>query len=81
MIHPSYVELMKVVNNDVAIGEEPVVNSRYSIVMASAKRARQLIDGAEPLVPNAYNKKPLSIAVDELYKGEVKIMTEDEVEE
>ena len=53
MIHPSYVELMKVVNNDVAIGEEPVVNSRYSIVIASAKRARQLIDGAEPLVPNA----------------------------
>lgn len=81
MIHPSYVELMKVVNNDVAIGEEPVVNSRYSIVIASAKRARQLIDGAEPLVPNAYNKKPLSIAVDELYKGEVKIMTEDEVKE
>ena len=81
MIHPSYVELMKVVNNDVAIGEEPVVNSRYSIVIASAKRARQLIDGAEPLVPNAYNKKPLSIALDELYKGEVKIMTEDEVEE
>ena len=81
MIHPSYVELMKVVNNDGAIGEEPVVNSRYSIVIASAKRARQLIDGAEPLVPNAYNKKPLSIAVDELYKGEVKIMTEDEVEE
>ena len=32
MIHPSYVELMKVVNNDVEIGEEPVVNSRYSIV-------------------------------------------------
>lgn len=81
MIHPSYVELMKVVNNDVAIGEEPVVNSRYSIVIASAKRARQLIDGAEPLVPNAYNKKPLSIAVEELYKGEVKILTEDEVEE
>lgn len=33
MIHPSYVELMKVVNNNVEIGEEPVVNSRYSIVM------------------------------------------------
>lgn len=81
MIHPSYVELMKVVNNDVAIGEEPVVNSRYSIVIASAKRARQLIDGAEPLVPNAYNKKPLSIAVDELYKGEVKILTEEEEDE
>ena len=28
MIHPSYVELMKVVNEGVEIGEEPVVNSR-----------------------------------------------------
>ena len=43
MIHPSYVELMKVVNHDVEIGEEPVVNSRYSIVIATAKRARQII--------------------------------------
>ena len=51
MIHPSYVELMKVVNDNVEIGEEPVVNSRYSIVCATAKRARQIIDGAEPLVP------------------------------
>ena len=50
MIHPSYVELMKVVNNNVEIGEEPVVNSRYSIVIAAAKRARQIIDGAEPLI-------------------------------
>ena len=40
MIHPSYVELMKVVNDGVEIGEEPVVNSRYSIVIAAAKRAR-----------------------------------------
>ena len=39
MIHPSYVELMKVVNDEGEIGEEPVVNSRYSIVLATAKRA------------------------------------------
>ncbi len=43
MIHPSYVELMKVVNDVGEIGEEPVVNSRYSIVLATAKRARQII--------------------------------------
>ena len=76
MIHPSYVELMKVVNNNVEIGEEPVVNSRYSIVIAAAKRARQIIDGAEPLIA-----KPLSIAVEELYRGEVKIISDDEAEE
>ena len=77
MIHPSYVELMKVVNNDVEIGEEPVVNSRYSIVIATAKRARQIIGGDEPLVENAKGKTPLSIAVEELYTGKVKIMGED----
>jgi DNA-directed RNA polymerase subunit omega len=80
MIHPSYVELMKVVNTDTSIGEEPVVNSRYSIVIAAAKRARQIIGGAEPLVPNAYGKKPLSIAVEELYEGEVKILSEEEAQ-
>lgn len=81
MIHPSYVELMKVVNNDVEIGEEPVVNSRYSIVIATAKRARQIIGGDEPLVENTKGKKPLSIAVEELYTGKVKIMGEDAVSE
>ena len=81
MIHPSYVELMKVVNNDVEIGEEPVVNSRYSIVIATAKRARQSICGDEPLVEYAKGKKPLSIAVEELYTGKVKIMGEDAVSE
>lgn len=78
MIHPSYVELMKVVNNGVEIGEEPVINSRYSIVLASAKRARQLIDGAETQVVNPICNKPLSIAVEELYRGDVKILSEEE---
>ena len=78
MIHPSYVELMKVVNEDVEIGEEPVVNSRYSIVLATAKRARQIIDGAEPMVLKPKCNKPLSIAVEELYNGDVKIVTDDE---
>lgn len=81
MIHPSYAELMKVVNEDaVEIGEEPVVNSRYSIVLATSKRARQIIDGAEPLVSNPKCDKPLSIAVEELYRGEVKIVTDEEEE-
>ena len=80
MIHPSYVELMKVVNNN-EIGEEPVVNSRYSIVIAAAKRARQIIDGAEPLIAKPKCNKPLSIAVEELYRGEVKIISDDEAEE
>ena len=78
MIHPSYVELMEVVNEDVVIGEEPVVNSRYSIVLAAAKRARQIIDGAEPMVENPKCNKPLSIAVEELVNGDVKIIADEE---
>lgn len=80
MLHPSYSDLMKVVNSEVEPGEHPVVNSRYSIVLATAKRARQLIDGAEPLVESNF-PKPLSIAVEELYKGEVKIVVNDEKKE
>lgn len=80
MLHPSYTDLMQVVNSEVEPGEEPVVNSRYSIVLATAKRARQLIAGAEPLVTPPCNK-PLSIAVDEVYKSEVKILSEDVVDE
>ena len=51
MLHPSYTDLMKVVNKDVEEGDSKVVNSRYSIVMATSKRARQLIAGELPLVP------------------------------
>ena len=81
MLHPSYTELISAVNSGVAEGEEPVVNSRYSIVIAAAKRARQIVAGEEPLVPADDKKKPLSVAVDELYTGEVKILPEDESEE
>ena len=77
MIHPSYVELMKVVNDGVEIGEEPVVNSRYSIVIATSKRARQIISGPEPLAKSKCNK-PLSTAVQELYTSKVKIVSDDE---
>lgn len=81
MIHPSYVELMKVVNNTTEVGEEPVVNSRYSIVIAASKRARQLIAGDDPMVARANGKKPLSTAVQELYEGKVRILGEDEAGE
>ncbi len=77
MIHPSYSDLMAVVNSEVEPGEQPVVQSRYSIVMATSKRARQIIAGSEPLVP-AEGKKPLSVAVEELYEGKVKIVGDED---
>ncbi len=92
MLHPSYTDLMEVVNSDVEQGEHPVVQSRYSIVMATSKRARQIIDergvvsetkepvkevSRENFKANA-EPKPLSVAVDELYTGKIKIMGDDE---
>lgn len=77
MLHPSYNDLMNVVNSDVEPGEHPVVNSRYSIVLATAKRARQLIAGSKPLVTGNY-PKPLSIAIKELSTSAIKIDTEEE---
>ena len=78
MLHPSYTDLMKVVNSEVDEGETPVVSSRYSIVMATSKRARQLIAGDEPLVEDYRGRKPLSVAVDELNQAQIKILSDDE---
>ena len=126
MIHPSYSELKAVVNSEVEEGEQPLVQSRYSIVKATAARAKEIIDArsieervrkarieaenapkekdkdgkkgepkpllphdqmplltsdderqlqiVSPLIDNAENMKPLSIAVQELYEGKVKIV-------
>lgn len=78
MLHPSYTDLMKVVNSEVEEGEEKVVNSRYSIVLATSKRARQLIDHAEPKVTGAKCPKPLSVAIEELNNSKIRILSEDE---
>ena len=78
MIHPSYVDLMEVVNKGVEEGETPVINSRYSIVMATAKRARQLVNQDTPLIDDYYGRKPLSIAVEELNEGKIQILSDEE---
>ena len=78
MLHPSYTDLIKVVNKGVKEGQTKVVNSRYSIVMATAKRAREIIDGSMPLVAVKDGEKPLSIAIDELNQSKIKIIGEEE---
>lgn len=49
------------------------VDSKYSLVVAAAKRARELVDGADPLEKAASNK-PVSIALKEI--GHDKIVYE-----
>lgn len=80
MLHPSYTDLMNAVNSEVEEGEHPVVNSRYSIVMATSKRARQIVDGASTGVAGSNTKKPLSVAIEELESGDVKIVATNEEE-
>lgn len=41
MLQPSYTQLMEKLNEDAS---EKVVTSRYSIIIAAARRARQIID-------------------------------------
>lgn len=80
MLHPSYTDLMKVVNSEVGEGDTPVVNSRYSIVMATAKRARQIIAGQADVTEEEV-LKPLSTAVKELNEGKIKIIHDEAAEE
>ena len=77
MLHPSYTDLIEAVNKD-AEENEAVVNSRYSIVMEDAKRAREIIDGAEPMVAVKNVDKPLSVAIDEMNQSKIKIAGEEE---
>ena len=78
MLHPSYTDLIEAVNKDVEEGESNAVNSRYSIVMAAAKRAREIIDGSEPMVIVKGVDKPLSVAIDEMNQSKIKIAGEEE---
>ncbi len=77
MLRPSYTDLMRIVNSEIGPGEDPVVTSRYSIVHATAKRARQIINGSQPLV-DTESKKPLSLAVEEFNDSKVKIVLDEE---
>jgi len=53
MINPSVVELLE------------KVNDRYSLVILTSKRARQIINGSDPKI-SINSKKPLTIAINEV---------------
>ncbi|MBR1442823.1 MAG: DNA-directed RNA polymerase subunit omega [Firmicutes bacterium] len=75
MLKPSYAELMDVLNKNTEKNDE--VTSRYTIVIAAAKRARQLIDGDSPMVEEKKGK-PLSTAVEEIAEGKIQVVPEGE---
>ena len=58
------------------LGTEGQPVSRYCLCVVAAKRARQIIGGEEPFVATKQTK-PLSIAIEELDKGQIKIMPDE----
>ena len=46
-------------------------DSRYTLVMLTAKRARQIVEGSEPLIETESNKA-VTIAIQEIVEGKVK---------
>ena len=72
MLRPTYNDLIESMNKNREEGELEV-QSRYSVVIASAKRARQIIDGDAPLVKAEEDRKPLSIAIEEISKNLVNV--------
>ena len=58
MINPSVYKLKK------------ITGDRYSLVVITSKRAREIIDGDEPLV-NIKSNKSLTIAIKEVNEGKI----------
>ncbi|MCL2363809.1 MAG: DNA-directed RNA polymerase subunit omega [Defluviitaleaceae bacterium] len=76
MLRPSYSELMETINTNELMSSK--ITSRYTIVLAAAKRARQIIDGANPLT-YAPTDRAVSIAVKEMVEGKLLLTVQDEI--
>ena len=68
MINPSVVDLLE------------KVEDRYSLVIVTSRRARQIIDGSKPLT-SSKSKKPLTLAIHEVEEGTVSYHKNNEVTE
>ena len=75
MLTPSYSQLMEKINTDKL--EDTKITSRYTIVLAVAKRARQIIDGSDPLTYSSTDRA-VSIAVKEMGEGKIKVNVEED---
>ena len=53
------------------------VDCRYTLAVEAAKRAREIIGGAAPLI-DTKETKPLSIAIEEINRGLISYSREEE---
>ena len=73
MFEPSGQELIKIANESI-LNENEKIKSKYTVIIAAAKRARQLVDEKDDRVEEGAN--PLTVAIDEIKNKEVKIEPE-----
>lgn len=73
MLYPTYRDVIDAVNAHSEDGR-PVIESRYSVVVAAAKRARQIIDGSPVTCRSNGDEKALTMAIDELDEGTVRVL-------
>lgn len=66
MLRPSYSELMNVLNTESSLNSN--ITSRYIVVIAAAKRARQIVEENEH-----FKGKAVSIAVNEMYANKLTV--------
>lgn len=68
IVKPAVTELLKKVDNS------------YSLVIMTAKRARQIAEGETPMT-NVDEKSPVTLAVNEIYEDKVYKVEEETTEE
>lgn len=73
MLYPTYRDVINAVNATSEDGK-PIIESRYSVVVAAAKRARQIVDGSPVTCDTHGDEKALTIAIDELDDGTVRVL-------
>lgn len=77
MFEPSANQLIGIANESIE-DEKEKVKSRFTIVIAAAKRARELVDNDDYRVVGVGAANPLTIAVEEFRDKKVKILKENE---
>ena len=74
MFEPSGQELINIANESI-LNENEKIKSKYTVIIAAAKRARQLVDEKDPRIEKGGNA--LTVAIDEIENKEVKIGTDN----
>lgn len=74
MFEPSAQKLIDVANESI-LNENEKIKSKYTMIIAAAKRARQLVEDKDERVENG--KNALTVAVDEIENKMVKVIPDN----